>query len=146
MAIIYYSDSELLDELRRVAEFLGKDSVCKREYQMHGKTNVSTLSDRFGSWNKGVIAAGLRPYTPKRLVRRNRYRKNTTHAGSALRFKVMKRDRFRCVLCGASPAKSLDVELHVDHTVPVAKGGLAVMENLQTLCSRCNLGKSDQDL
>lgn len=35
------------------------------------------------------------------------------------------------------------VELHVDHIMPWAKGGEIVLENLQTLCSKCNLGKSD---
>jgi 5-methylcytosine-specific restriction endonuclease McrA len=35
------------------------------------------------------------------------------------------------------------VVLHVDHIIPWSKGGQTVDENLQTLCDRCNLGKSD---
>lgn len=58
-----------------------------------------------------------------------------------LRYKVMLRDRFRCVLCGAAPAKDLTVELHVDHIDPWSLGGATVEENLRTLCSNCNLGK-----
>ncbi len=58
-----------------------------------------------------------------------------------LRYKVLKRDRFTCQACGKSPATSADVELHVDHILPWSKGGETVIENLQTLCSRCNLGK-----
>ncbi len=60
-----------------------------------------------------------------------------------LRFRVLQRDNFKCCACGASPAKDLTVELHIDHIVPWAKGGETVEENLQTLCSKCNLGKSD---
>ncbi len=60
-----------------------------------------------------------------------------------MRFLVMKRDNFKCCLCGASPAKDPSVELHIDHIVPWSKGGESVMDNLQTLCSKCNLGKSD---
>ena len=60
-----------------------------------------------------------------------------------LRFLFMKRDNFKCCACGASPAKDPTVELHIDHIIPWAKGGETVMENLQTLCSKCNLGKSD---
>lgn len=60
-----------------------------------------------------------------------------------LRFKVFLRDRFSCCVCGASPSKDPSVELHVDHITPWSKGGETVLENLQTLCSKCNLGKSD---
>lgn len=59
----------------------------------------------------------------------------------SLRYKVLCRDKFSCVICGASPAKSLGVELHVDHIIPWSKGGATVEENLRTLCSACNLGK-----
>lgn len=60
-----------------------------------------------------------------------------------LRFKVMLRDNFICQHCGASPAKQLGVELHIDHIIPWSKGGETTLENLQTLCSTCNLGKSN---
>jgi hypothetical protein len=60
-----------------------------------------------------------------------------------LRWHVLQRDRFTCCACGASPAFSPGVELHVDHIVPWSKGGESVLENLQTLCSECNLGKSN---
>jgi DNA-binding transcriptional ArsR family regulator len=63
--------------------------------------------------------------------------------GSAKRYRVLKRDRFRCVFCGRSPATDLDVELVIDHIVPVCKGGSNADENLQVLCFDCNSGKSD---
>lgn len=34
---------------------------------------------------------------------------------------------------------------HVDHVVPLARGGRHVAENLQILCAPCNLHKSDRD-
>lgn len=60
-----------------------------------------------------------------------------------LRFLVLKRDHFKCCACGASPAKDPSVVLHVDHIKPWSKGGETTLDNLQTLCSKCNLGKSD---
>lgn len=60
-----------------------------------------------------------------------------------LRYTVLKRDSFKCCACGASPAKDPSVELHIDHIVPWSKGGETTLENLQTLCSKCNIGKSD---
>ena len=62
-----------------------------------------------------------------------------------LRYTVLKRDHFKCCACGASPAKDPSVELHIDHIVPVAKGGETSLDNLQTLCSKCNLGKGDSE-
>ena len=62
-----------------------------------------------------------------------------------LRYTVLKRDNFKCCACGASPAKDPSVELHIDHIIPWSKGGETSLENLQTLCSRCNIGKSNSD-
>lgn len=57
------------------------------------------------------------------------------------RFTILKRDGFRCQLCGMSSEDG--TKLHVDHLIPIAKGGSNDDENLWTLCERCNLGKSD---
>lgn len=47
-----------------------------------------------------------------------------------------------CSLCGkASATKAL---FHIDHIIPMAKGGLSVSENLQLLCKTCNILKGDK--
>ena len=61
-----------------------------------------------------------------------------------LRLRVLRRDGYKCVLCGRAPAFDKGVVLHVDHILPVAKGGSTTLDNLQTLCKECNLGKSDK--
>jgi 5-methylcytosine-specific restriction endonuclease McrA len=58
-----------------------------------------------------------------------------------LRWLVLDRDCSRCVKCGLGPSST--VTLEVDHIVPVANGGFDTIDNLQTLCIRCNRGKSD---
>jgi len=60
-----------------------------------------------------------------------------------VRFKVLERDSFTCQYCGRSAP---GVVLHVDHVVPVSKGGSNDMSNLVTACEDCNLGKSDMDM
>lgn len=57
----------------------------------------------------------------------------------SLRYDVLKRDHFRCVICGRSADDG--VILHVDHIIPVSKGGKTEIGNLRTLCEDCNLGK-----
>jgi len=60
-----------------------------------------------------------------------------------LRFKIMKRDNFKCKHCGRSPATDQKIILEVDHIKPWSKGGETTFENLQTLCKRCNIGKGN---
>jgi len=60
-----------------------------------------------------------------------------------LRFVVMRRDNFKCKNCGRSPATDSTIVLHVDHKTAWTNGGETVLENLETLCSKCNIGKSD---
>ena len=61
---------------------------------------------------------------------------------SSMRYDILRRDKGRCVLCGASASDG--VRLHVDHIIPVSKGGKTIPSNLRTLCERCNVGKKDK--
>ena len=60
------------------------------------------------------------------------------------RYKIMRRDDFKCVLCGRSPRNTENLTLHIDHIFPVSKGGSNKMSNLRTLCRDCNLGKGNK--
>lgn len=60
----------------------------------------------------------------------------------SLRYDILKRDNFRCQICGSTAQD--EVKLHVDHIIPVSKGGLTIESNLRTLCDRCNMGKSNK--
>ena len=59
-----------------------------------------------------------------------------------IRYNVLKRDNYTCQICGASAKDG--AKLHVDHIIPISRGGKTVMSNLQTLCERCNIGKSNK--
>jgi hypothetical protein len=58
---------------------------------------------------------------------------------TAVKLAVWKRDRGRCVECGATD------DLHFDHILPFSRGGSSLTaENVQLLCARHNLAKSDK--
>lgn len=59
------------------------------------------------------------------------------------RMEVFKRDDFTCRTCGA---QAPDVVLQVDHIKPVSAGGADELDNLQTLCRACNVGKGAHPL
>ena len=60
-----------------------------------------------------------------------------------VRFGVFKRDSFACRYCGATAP---NVQLHVDHVIPVADGGTDDFDNLVTACAACNFGKGARNL
>ena len=57
---------------------------------------------------------------------------------------VLARDNWKCCSCGRT-AKEEGVTLEVDHIIPRSKGGTDEMSNLQALCKKCNIGKSNKD-
>jgi len=61
---------------------------------------------------------------------------------AGIRWQVFERDDFKCVACGKSAQDG--AILHVDHIIPRSKGGENTMENYQTLCHLCNIGKSNK--
>ncbi len=60
------SDEELLADLRRVAEELGKHRLTFREYKGKGRFAPQTLAERFGSWHAAIGKANL-----QRTINRN---------------------------------------------------------------------------
>ena len=143
------------EELFRQMEFmwrkLGRRPVYTDYEGMPGMPCSSTYAHRFGSWRKALEAfvewanrrgkgekAGMEEAVKVGIRKRRTARK----ADLRLRYRVLRRDGFKCVQCGRSPANEAGVRLHVDHVLAWAKGGETVYENLQTLCERCNLGKA----
>ena len=55
--------------------------------------------------------------------------------GKTLREAVLERDGFKCVRCGS------DDHLQADHILPQSLGGPHIIENLRTLCRKCNAGR-----
>ena len=78
----------------------------------------------------------------KKQTRQYQIKMERAKMTDSLRYDILKRDNFRCKICGSSAQDG--VKLHVDHIIPVAKGGQTVPSNLRTLCDRCNMGKSDK--
>ncbi|ATB69879.1 hypothetical protein SJPD1_1774 [Sulfurospirillum diekertiae] len=203
----YFTDEELLDDLKRVAGLLGKDKITQTDYAQYGNFNKGTFQNRFGSWNKALDAANLKvsieqnipdeklfenleiiwrtlgrqpkyseitkplslystkPYDSRfggwmnackafieykendiefvKLIQEKP--KKTRYINEKVRLKILKRDNYRCIKCGRSPATHLGIALHIDHIKPFSKGGDNSEENLQTLCDKCNLGKGNDE-
>lgn len=76
-----------------------------------------------------------------RIVGRRERTAEVTRISPRVRARVLFRDGSRCQMCGASPARDAEVQLEVDHKVPLHLGGSNDEDNLWALCRPCNQGK-----
>jgi len=146
-------EEELFKNLEEIWIKLGRQPRYLEVQKPLSKYSVGTYENRFGTWRKalekfvayinneestsseeGIKELDVEPSTRHKTSRTINWR---------LRFIVMRRDNFKCKDCGRSPATDPTIILHVDHIKAWANGGETVLENLQTLCSKCNIGKSD---
>ncbi len=63
------------------------------------------------------------------------------HFSDHIKKKIFERDNYKCVVCGRGLEDG--IEIHVDHKVPLSRGGDNSIENGQTLCSEHNLLKKN---
>lgn len=56
----------------------------------------------------------------------------------ALRLRVLERDGLVCHVC-SNPVEATDV--HIDHVIPLSRGGMTSLENLKVSHSFCNMSK-----
>jgi len=151
-------DSELFENIANVWSILGRQPFGRELEKSTGnsKFSLGTYESRFKTWNNALIefekfingnsgetinengsepTSSPDPFAIKRKTPRK--------INWRLRAQILIRDNCISQMCGASPAKNSDVVLHVDHIKPYSKGGETIQENLRTLCSVCNIGKSD---
>lgn len=63
---------------------------------------------------------------------------------SKLREFIKNRDGYTCQCCNISINDEKHLLLEIDHIIPVSKGGMTILDNLQTLCWKCNRSKGSQ--
>jgi hypothetical protein len=158
-----WNDIDMFLEIKRIWRILGRQPTTTDMKKKISRVSLDAYSDRFGGWRKALIA--FLDYINQPEIRnennsvmqekiltiseissksvKSQVKRTPRGVNLQLRFKVLERDSFKCCVCGASPAKELNIVLHVDHIVPWSKGGETAIDNLQTLCSECNLGKSN---
>ncbi len=144
---------ELFQNLEEIWRKFGRQPRYQEIQKPLSKYSAGTYENRFGSWTnalekfvaymnkeeglsseKTIEKLSIEPTTKHKTKRSINWR---------LRFIVMRRDNFKCKKCGRSPATDPTIILHVDHKKAWANGGETVLENLETLCSKCNIGKSN---
>lgn len=156
-----YSEDDYFENMLRVWTYRGRQPKLREMDERPSVIPSGAYEARLGGWKQalagflervsasdqtaraatvdGASGRDVRELSPAEEVAGPRARKIPL----GLRYNVLRRDRFRCVVCGASPAHEAACQLHVDHIIPFSMGGPTVNDNLRTLCSRCNIGRSN---
>jgi hypothetical protein len=156
--ILNNKEEALFENLADIWQRLGRQPVGrdldKTKVTGDSKFSLGTYEKRFGSWNKAlqmfIDYINKSSENKNSITERLRIKQKTDHLQRTprkinwrLRATVLIRDSCICKICGASPAKDSSVVLHVDHIKPWSKGGETELDNLRTLCSICNVGRSN---
>lgn len=120
---------------------LDSEIQCTVEYTSPGGRNHHTKSDVFDLSYVTQRCDELMEEQSMSNHEKERRKRERALLTAKLRYEILERDEFKCQICGRTEKDG--VKLHVDHIFPISKGGATIPENLRTLCSDCNLGKSD---
>ena len=147
------SEEDLFRNIEEVWIKLGRQPRYREIRKPLSRFTMSPYKTRYQTWENALaafvtyindeeIAQSENAITEWKVEPTTKHKTSRT-INLRLRFIVMRRDNFKCKSCGRSPATDPTVILHVDHITAWTKNGETVLENLQTLCSICNIGKSD---
>lgn len=146
-------EEELFKNLEEIWIKLGRQPRYAEVQKPLSKYHVGTYENRYGTWRNALekfvaYINNEENLSSEEAIKNIEAEPISRHKTSRtinwrLRFIVMRRDNFKCKSCGRSPATDPSIILHVDHVKAWANGGETILENLQTLCSKCNIGKSD---
>ena len=129
---------------------LSFEKIGKEEYI---KNNSYTIYDINNEASIGVFTNNIKLLNNKPIIENyileflNKFRNNKikkqirTPLTKSIRLEVLKRDNYKCLLCGSTKN---DTTLEIDHILPVSRGGKDTMDNLRVLCKSCNRSKSNR--
>lgn len=150
-----YSDIDCFNNLLKVWTYYGRQPRLSEMRIMPSIVGPKAYIKRWGSWIKAlenfvdeIEKTSEKPIEQNLIPNQTKLKKDVIKIEDrreiplGIRYNVLKRDYFKCTICGDNPAKRHQCELQVDHIIPFAKGGKTNIDNLRTLCKNCNLGKS----
>lgn len=113
-------------------------NYVKTAYKIAQAVNCFTCNYKYLQTRNEQLKNIQYEYTLREYYHKNQRKLMTKE----LRQEIINRDNYTCQICGKYMPDG--VGLHVDHIIPISKGGKTVPSNLQVLCSKCNGRKSDK--
>lgn len=136
----YRTEEIMCREITLSRPNLGIKLVCNVSYTSPKGKNAYSKSEEFIALEIWNLWQQVTNYRNSKCD--DTHKKERAKMTQSLRYDILKRDHFRCQICGRSASD--DVTLEVDHIIPISKGGKTVPDNLRTLCKDCNRGKRNK--
>ena len=129
----YEANRDAVAEYQRRYHEANRDAARERKRRRH-EANREAVLERQRRWRKA------NPEKRRAANAARRAREREAHIEHVDYQEIYQRDNWTCQLCGVD-LKDRPGEIHVDHIVPLARGGLHYRANLWTTCQTCNLSK-----
>lgn len=136
-----------------------------KQYREDNKESIAEKNKQYFQVNKDHMAAYLQANKDERAAKAKQYRQTpegkAAHNASNQNRRAQKLNNGgkhtgkqilalfdlqsgACPYCNTKLYKSGNNKFHIDHVMPLSKGGSNGIENLQLLCPPCNLSKNDK--
>ncbi len=146
---IAHTNEEIMDNIRDVWLTKGEQPTRRdMDNKKLSKISSGTYVRKYGSWYKAldefVVYMSDKELDINNVTNLESKCKHKTkrEPSNRLKVQVLMRDGNKCRLCGVKCNDGLH-NIHFDHIIPWSKGGETVLDNLQVLCSNCNLAKGN---
>ncbi|MDS1774062.1 HNH endonuclease signature motif containing protein [Vibrio vulnificus] len=132
-------DWYLFEQLKNISGRVAHEAFCILFDDRELMRAFSLLSSKY-------ICETLKSDYP-RYLEKNGQIKRYSNWNQWLRNALIHRENGRCAICKSdlTGAISLGKKIHIDHIVPISRGGTNDPTNLQVLCEACNLSKGNRN-
>lgn len=144
-AVLAYGRQWRQDNIEKVRAADRKRSI---EYRLQNPEKRKAVQDRYVLANKERVANASRSWKARNPIavrlmaatRRQRLASGCPSSRPTAKFinDLLELQRGKCACCRTSIKKNN----HIDHVIPLAKGGEHSRRNIQLLCPPCNLAKN----
>lgn len=147
----YIQNVDKIYEYRQNYKVLNRDAINKKkkEYYKENKEKIKKTARRYREENLEKIRLNARIYRTTEKGRlseknKNHKRRALTRDGDVrtIQLKELIDRSKKCYWCESKINKK---DYHIDHIMPLSKGGRHTISNLVITCPKCNLQKNSKD-
>jgi hypothetical protein len=146
-----HSEEEIIEAVERIWRWCGRPPSAE-DFKKYARTHDDGISFaavyyRFGAL-KPFLAAFVQwkqgKLTLSQFLTGARMGRLRDPVRPKVRYALLNARNYTCDTCGRSPKLHVGTVLHIDHIIPVSKGGTDDPSNLRVLCQTCNIGRGNK--